>query len=168
VPLCFFSAVTPSNPNYYGWWYPPKYPNLCPTLLLGEFSCPTWGIEPVATLYHWDLPEALEREGGWLNRETVEVFADYAALCFQSLGKYVPLGCVLITGAGGKRLVSVGKHRSGNEGFISWIYIYIYIICICICICVCVCVCVCIWKSICMCICMCICICICICICNVM
>lgn len=51
------------------------------------------GIEPVATLYHWDLPEALEREGGWLNRETVEVFADYAALCFQSLGKYVKTWC---------------------------------------------------------------------------
>eukprot|EP00435_Cladocopium_sp_Y103_P056041 s865_g18.t1 len=52
-------------------------------------------IEPVATLYHWDLPEALEQEGGWLKRETVEVFADYAALCFQRLGKYVKTWCSL-------------------------------------------------------------------------
>ena len=50
------------------------------------------GIEPVATLYHWDLPEALEQEGGWLQPRTVEHFADYAALCFQRLGKHVPLG----------------------------------------------------------------------------
>ena len=81
----------------------------------------------MATLYHWDLPEALEREGGWLNRETVDVFADYAALCFQRLGKYVPLGLFLITGAGGKHWVPIGKHTSGKEGFISWICIYIHI-----------------------------------------
>eukprot|EP00438_Fugacium_kawagutii_P008650 Skav201127 [mRNA] locus=scaffold4373:134320:139263:+ [translate_table: standard] len=49
-------------------------------------------IEPVATLYHWDLPEALERDGGWLVPETVEAFAEYAALCFERLGKFVPLG----------------------------------------------------------------------------
>ena len=34
----------------------------------------------MATLYHWDLPQALEDDGGWLNRDTVDRFADYAAI----------------------------------------------------------------------------------------
>ena len=38
------------------------------------------GIEPMATLYHWDLPQALEDDGGWLNRATVDRFADFAAI----------------------------------------------------------------------------------------
>ena len=46
-------------------------------------------IEPVVTLYHWELPQALEDEGGWLARETVERFADYAAACFEAYGDRV-------------------------------------------------------------------------------
>ena len=38
------------------------------------------GIEPTATLFHWDLPQALEDDAGWLNRSTVEAFAEFAAL----------------------------------------------------------------------------------------
>jgi beta-glucosidase len=43
-------------------------------------------IEPMATLYHWDLPQALEDAGGWPQRETAELFADYAALLARELG----------------------------------------------------------------------------------
>ncbi|GEP35304.1 beta-glucosidase [Nocardioides szechwanensis] len=38
------------------------------------------GQQPMATLYHWDLPQALEDDGGWLNRSTIDRFADYAAI----------------------------------------------------------------------------------------
>ncbi len=47
------------------------------------------GITPLVTLYHWDLPQALEDRGGWRSRETVERFAEYAATCFAAYGDRV-------------------------------------------------------------------------------
>ena len=47
------------------------------------------GIRPIATLYHWDLPQALEDEGGWTNRETAHRFAEYAAIVGAALGDRV-------------------------------------------------------------------------------
>jgi beta-glucosidase len=47
------------------------------------------GIEPVVTLYHWDLPQALQDDGGWANRETAARFADYAATVAGALGDRV-------------------------------------------------------------------------------
>ncbi len=44
------------------------------------------GISPTCTLYHWDLPQALEDAGGWPNRETAERFAEYAAICGEAFG----------------------------------------------------------------------------------
>lgn len=46
-------------------------------------------IVPVVTLYHWDLPQALQDRGGWPNRDTAYRFADYAALMFDRLGEAV-------------------------------------------------------------------------------
>ncbi|MCX0243969.1 MULTISPECIES: GH1 family beta-glucosidase [Streptomyces] len=47
------------------------------------------GIKPVATLYHWDLPQELEDAGGWPERATAERFADYTAIMAGALGDRV-------------------------------------------------------------------------------
>jgi beta-glucosidase len=47
------------------------------------------GITPFATLYHWDLPQALQDRGGWPERSTVEPFAEYAAIVGRALGDRV-------------------------------------------------------------------------------
>jgi len=53
------------------------------------------GIRPVATLYHWDLPQALEDEGGWASRETAVKFAEYARILAEGLGDRVWLWTTL-------------------------------------------------------------------------
>jgi beta-glucosidase len=47
------------------------------------------GIEPIATLYHWDLPQARQAAGGWAARDTAERFGEYAALMAAELGDVV-------------------------------------------------------------------------------
>ncbi|ADX71280.1 broad-specificity cellobiase [Pseudarthrobacter phenanthrenivorans Sphe3] len=47
------------------------------------------GITPWLTLYHWDLPQALEDKGGWANRDTAYRFAEYAAVMHEALGDRV-------------------------------------------------------------------------------
>jgi beta-glucosidase len=47
------------------------------------------GIRPMATLYHWDLPQRLEDEGGWPMRATVEAFTDYVEVVAARLGDRV-------------------------------------------------------------------------------
>jgi beta-glucosidase len=53
------------------------------------------GIKPNATLYHWDLPEALDDRGGWLNRDIADWFCDYAVTLFDALGDRVELWSTL-------------------------------------------------------------------------
>jgi beta-glucosidase len=47
------------------------------------------GIEPVVTLYHWDLPQPLQDAGGWASRDTVDRFCDYVQLVVDGLGDTV-------------------------------------------------------------------------------
>lgn len=52
-------------------------------------------IQPNATLFHWDLPAALDDRGGWLNRDVADWFGDYATIVFNRLGDRVPLWATL-------------------------------------------------------------------------
>ena len=53
------------------------------------------GVQPMATLYHWDLPQPLEDAGGWPERDTAYRFADYAALVHEHLADRVGLWATL-------------------------------------------------------------------------
>lgn len=52
-------------------------------------ECRRYGIEPVVTMYHFDLPYCLEEKGGWLNRDTIDAFENYARVLFEHFGKEV-------------------------------------------------------------------------------
>jgi beta-glucosidase len=67
--------------------------------------CLELGIEPWVTLYHWDLPQALELKGGWTNRDIVSWFCEYVEVCIKHFGDRVKHWMVLnepmvFTGAG--------------------------------------------------------------------
>lgn len=79
--------------------------------------CLELGIEPWVTLYHWDLPLALEKKGGWTNRDVIGWFCDYTSFCIKAFGDRVKHWMVLneplvFTGAG----YFFGVHAPGRKG----------------------------------------------------
>jgi beta-glucosidase len=76
------------------------------------------GIEPVATLYHWDLPQPLEDAGGWPMRDTALRFAEYAAIVGEALGddvgRWITLNEPHVVANHGYR---VGVHAPGRRDF---------------------------------------------------
>lgn len=80
------------------------------------------GIEPWITLYHWDLPHALEVKGGWTNRESVSWFSAYVEVCAQYFGNRVKNWMVInepsvFTGAG----YFLGIHAPGKKGITNYL-----------------------------------------------
>jgi len=74
------------------------------------------GITPMATLYHWDLPAALDDRGGWANRDVAAWFGDYAATCYRALDGGIELWATLnepwvVTDAG----YLFGVHAPGHR-----------------------------------------------------
>ena len=82
------------------------------------------GIEPLATLYHWDLPAALDDRGGWLNPDIADWFADYASVLYKRLDdrvtKWTTLNEPWVVADGGYlQGVLAPGHRSGYEAPIA-------------------------------------------------
>lgn len=79
--------------------------------------CLALGIEPWVTLYHWDLPHALQLKGGWCNREVVKWFEEFVNICALNFGDRVKNWMVMnepvvFTGAG----YFLGLHAPGKKG----------------------------------------------------
>lgn len=84
--------------------------------------CLELGIEPWVTLYHWDLPQALQLKGGWTNRDIIHWFTDYVSFCIQKFGDRVKHWMVLnepmvFTGAG----YFLGIHAPGQKGLSNFL-----------------------------------------------
>jgi len=85
-------------------------------------GCLAQGIQPWVTLYHWDLPDALEQKGGWTNREIINGFSDYVAFCVKQFGDRVSHWMILnepmvFTGAG----YFLGLHAPGKKGLSNFL-----------------------------------------------
>ncbi len=79
--------------------------------------CLECGMTPWVTLYHWDLPQALQEKGGWVNRDVVSWFEQFVTVCAKQFGDRVKHWMVLnepmvFTGAG----YFLGVHAPGNKG----------------------------------------------------
>ncbi|NXN95124.1 KLOTB protein, partial [Rhinopomastus cyanomelas] len=81
-------------------------------------------IDPVVTLYHWDLPAMLqEKYGGWKNESVIDIFNDYATFCFQAFGDRVKYWITihnpyLVAWHG----YGTGIHAPGERGKLATVY----------------------------------------------
>lgn len=78
------------------------------------------GIRPMVTLYHWDLPAALDHLGGWTSRDSIHWFADYAEVAFRALGDRVDLWATfnepwMVSDAGYLQGIHAPGHRDPGE-----------------------------------------------------
>jgi beta-glucosidase len=89
-------------------------------------ECLRLGLTPYVTLYHWDLPAALEKEGGWASHLMGKWFNRYATLCAEEFGSTVKDWIVLNEPFGFTSLgYMLGRHapgRIGMRGFLSAIH----------------------------------------------
>ncbi|QMW05217.1 GH1 family beta-glucosidase [Spirosoma foliorum] len=81
-------------------------------------QCLQLGITPWITLYHWDLPQALELKGGWPNRKIVDWFADFADVCTKAYGHKVKHWIILNEPLAFSILgYFTGQHAPGRRSF---------------------------------------------------
>lgn len=84
--------------------------------------CLELNITPWITLYHWDLPAALEKKGGWTNRLIIDWFSDFVSFCIRNFGDRVKNWIILnepmvFTGAG----YFLGIHAPGKKGISNFL-----------------------------------------------
>lgn len=80
-------------------------------------ECLKNGIQPWITLYHWDLPAALEKKGGWTNRSIIDWFKTYVMFCCQTFGSKVKHWMIMNEPAAFVGLgYMVGYHAPGKRG----------------------------------------------------
>ncbi len=91
--------------------------------------CFEQGVEPWVTIYHWDLPQVLESKGGWTNRDIIEWFTNYTAICAQHFGDRVKHWMVMnepsvFSGAG----YFFGIHAPGRTGIRNFLPVIHHIV----------------------------------------
>jgi len=75
------------------------------------------GIRPLCTIYHWDLPQALQDRGGWTNRDVVTIFADYAEIVTKALGDRITTWAIFNEPSAFTYLgYGIGVHAPGKKG----------------------------------------------------
>lgn len=85
------------------------------------------GIKPLATIYHWDLPQCLQDEyGGWLNRKAIDDFEHYASVCFRLFGDRVKdwitfnePWCSTVLGYANGEMAPGRKEAPGTEPYLA-------------------------------------------------